>query len=132
MFGEREATSGGRNGGWSGKVRARPNLGPTVAPSPVPSVAQPIESSLPDACALCLSEYEPGERLRLLPCLHCYYAACVDRYLLRHSTPCPLCRFDLRKPHEPTLRTKDLATLAGPPLTATRSLNDTASRSRTT
>ena len=48
-------------------------------------------AAAPAACAICLEPYEPGERLRTLPCVHSFHAACVDRWL-GISGLCPECR----------------------------------------
>ncbi|KAG6392735.1 hypothetical protein SASPL_146960 [Salvia splendens] len=43
-------------------------------------------------CSVCLSEFEDGDRLRLLrKCGHAFHVACVDTWLGAH-TNCPLCR----------------------------------------
>ncbi|PSR85104.1 RING-H2 finger protein [Actinidia chinensis var. chinensis] len=43
-------------------------------------------------CAVCLSEFEEGEKCRLLPkCKHAFHAECIDMWFYSHST-CPLCR----------------------------------------
>ena len=43
-------------------------------------------------CAVCLSEFEEGEKCRLLPkCKHAFHADCIDMWFYSHST-CPLCR----------------------------------------
>lgn len=43
-------------------------------------------------CAVCLSEFEEEERLRLLPkCSHAFHVPCIDTWLKSHSN-CPLCR----------------------------------------
>lgn len=43
-------------------------------------------------CAVCLEEFEPGEKGRTLPkCGHPFHLDCVDMWLHSHST-CPLCR----------------------------------------
>ncbi|XWS73172.1 hypothetical protein CRYUN_Cryun02cG0103000 [Craigia yunnanensis] len=46
----------------------------------------------PFDCAVCLCEFEPEDKLRLLPkCSHAFHMECIDTWLLSHST-CPLCR----------------------------------------
>ncbi|KAI3743811.1 hypothetical protein L1987_56878 [Smallanthus sonchifolius] len=43
-------------------------------------------------CAVCLSEFQDGESLRLLPkCGHAFHLPCIDTWLRSHSN-CPLCR----------------------------------------
>ncbi|XP_021731375.1 RING-H2 finger protein ATL13-like [Chenopodium quinoa] len=49
----------------------------------------------PFDCAVCLCEFEPDDKLRLLPkCSHAFHVDCIDTWLLSHST-CPLCRASL-------------------------------------
>ncbi|KAI6682517.1 hypothetical protein NL676_036398 [Syzygium grande] len=49
----------------------------------------------PFDCAVCLCEFEPEDKLRLLPkCSHAFHLECIDTWLLSHST-CPLCRDSL-------------------------------------
>ncbi|XP_039130063.1 RING-H2 finger protein ATL13-like [Dioscorea cayenensis subsp. rotundata] len=53
----------------------------------------------PFDCAVCLCEFEPDDKLRLLPmCSHAFHLGCIDTWLLSHST-CPLCRTSLLLPH---------------------------------
>ncbi|CAM9400105.1 unnamed protein product [Ectocarpus sp. 6 AP-2014] len=55
------------------------------------------EWSTGQACIVCFGDYEPGDRLALLPCRHVYHAQCIDEWLDRAKLPsCPLCKTDLR------------------------------------
>ncbi|EYU43498.1 hypothetical protein ABFS82_08G097400 [Erythranthe guttata] len=43
-------------------------------------------------CAICLSEFTAGERVRVLPkCHHGFHVRCIDKWLNCHSS-CPTCR----------------------------------------
>ncbi|KAL2482745.1 E3 ubiquitin-protein ligase [Forsythia ovata] len=48
-------------------------------------------------CYICLAEYEEGDKIRVLPCLHEYHMACVDKWLKEIHGVCPLCRGDVRE-----------------------------------
>ncbi|KAH6831894.1 hypothetical protein C2S53_012769 [Perilla frutescens var. hirtella] len=51
----------------------------------------------PSECAVCLSEFEEKEIVRLLPkCNHCFHIECIDMWFRSHST-CPLCRSPVEK-----------------------------------
>ena len=56
-----------------------------------------------DECAICLSQFEPGEELRELPCAHFFHSRCIDEWLLGRAAnaqhveelrlaACPLCK----------------------------------------
>lgn len=46
-------------------------------------------------CAVCLSEFQEDESLRLLPkCTHAFHLPCIDKWLSTHSN-CPLCRANI-------------------------------------
>ncbi|PWA60529.1 Zinc finger, RING/FYVE/PHD-type [Artemisia annua] len=49
----------------------------------------------PFDCAVCLCEFSPHDKLRLIPiCSHAFHIQCIDTWLLSNST-CPLCRANL-------------------------------------
>ncbi|KAG6500414.1 RING-H2 finger protein ATL54-like [Zingiber officinale] len=51
-----------------------------------------VLGALRSNCAVCLSEFQDGELLRLLPkCDHAFHMGCVDTWLRSHVN-CPLCR----------------------------------------
>jgi len=46
------------------------------------------------SCTICMDEFQPGDRVRILPCFHQYHVACVDEWLHQHPD-CPICKFSL-------------------------------------
>ncbi|KAL3697390.1 hypothetical protein R1sor_011466 [Riccia sorocarpa] len=62
-----------------------------------PSSEEPTERALSseDAeCCICLSAYDDGVELRLLPCTHHFHCVCIDKWLRINAT-CPLCKFNI-------------------------------------
>lgn len=49
-----------------------------------------------DECPLCLCEYEVGERVMRLPCLHGAHEDCLTQCLSK-STQCPICKLDVQE-----------------------------------
>ena len=45
-------------------------------------------------CAICLDNYQDGDSVRALRCLHMFHTACVDRWLAGNRL-CPLCKQDM-------------------------------------
>jgi len=41
-------------------------------------------------CTICMEEFENGENIRYLPCMHYYHQTCIDNWLMRSFT-CPRC-----------------------------------------
>ncbi|UYV81556.1 RNF111 [Cordylochernes scorpioides] len=47
-----------------------------------------------EKCTICLSEFEEGENVRRLPCMHLFHMGCVDQWLGTNKR-CPICRVDI-------------------------------------
>lgn len=48
-----------------------------------------------DECAICLSQFERGDHVRILPCGHLFHKLEVDSWLLEWKKLCPICRTDV-------------------------------------
>ncbi|XP_044470497.1 probable E3 ubiquitin-protein ligase ATL45 [Mangifera indica] len=70
------------------KAGASSSLGST-------SLAEDNESEL---CCVCLSGVNEGARedCHVLPCLHKFHGACINRWLSGCSKTCPMCRFSVK------------------------------------
>lgn len=53
-------------------------------------------------CLVCLSDFEDGEVLRTLPCLHAFHQTCVDTWL-RSNRTCPVCKLSIDADQEAML-----------------------------
>ncbi|KAF9188001.1 hypothetical protein BGZ50_001626 [Haplosporangium sp. Z 11] len=67
----------------------------TNAVSAVPASSSPVLDEITsDTCAVCLDEFTEGEEIRTLPCHHEFHCECIDPWLTRKSSTCPLCKYD--------------------------------------
>ncbi|KAK3825657.1 MAG: hypothetical protein J3Q66DRAFT_328263 [Benniella sp.] len=64
------------------------------SPQPASAVAHGLDDISSDTCAVCLDEFSDGEELRTLPCHHEFHVECIDPWLIRKSSTCPLCKYD--------------------------------------
>ncbi|KAH3756294.1 zinc finger protein [Pelomyxa schiedti] len=46
-----------------------------------------------EKCVICCEEFEDGEEVRVLPCLHSFHTECVAKWLADHHR-CPICNQD--------------------------------------
>ncbi|KAK9948413.1 hypothetical protein M0R45_003989 [Rubus argutus] len=49
-----------------------------------------------ETCAICLENYKDAEILKVLPCQHEFHSSCVDSWLTKWGTCCPVCKHDIR------------------------------------
>ncbi|KAJ6812603.1 RING-H2 finger protein ATL3-like [Iris pallida] len=73
-----------------------------------------VEAQDATECAVCLNEFDEGEKVRVLPrCGHRFHVGCIDMWFCSHST-CPLCRQAVeavRSPAPPVESARDSAVL---------------------
>uniref|UniRef100_A0A0E0BF68 RING-type domain-containing protein n=1 Tax=Oryza glumipatula TaxID=40148 RepID=A0A0E0BF68_9ORYZ len=74
------------------------NGGFGAVPASSKAMAELQEAMASDArergCAVCLEDFEAGEKLTKMPFSHCFHATCILDWL-RLSHRCPLCRFPM-------------------------------------
>lgn len=49
-----------------------------------------VENKKIRECCICMIDFEDGEQIRYLPCMHYYHVTCIDDWLMRSFT-CPTC-----------------------------------------
>lgn len=47
-------------------------------------------------CSICLLDFENGDVMRVMKCGHRFHKECVDEWLSRYKSVCPLCKTDMR------------------------------------
>ncbi|KAF8158197.1 hypothetical protein B0H34DRAFT_707817 [Crassisporium funariophilum] len=68
----------------------------TSIPVPTPTIQPWFESQL--ECAICLSEFAKGDKVRVLPCHHIFHLHEVDEWLIQRKKLCPVCKADVTLP----------------------------------
>ncbi|KAG8794645.1 hypothetical protein FRB91_010227 [Serendipita sp. 411] len=49
-------------------------------------------------CAICLCDFEVGDKVRVLPCGHIFHMDEVDPWLIKQKKLCPVCKYDVTNP----------------------------------
>lgn len=47
-------------------------------------------------CSVCLEGFGPGNFMRTTPCSHIFHSHCLEQWLMRYDTRCPMCQDNLR------------------------------------
>jgi len=61
---------------------------------PIWEVRQNKRSDNNNNCVICLSEFQIGERIAALPCLHVFHYDCIKNWLINELL-CPVCKFEV-------------------------------------
>ena len=59
-----------------------------------PKAKQPDEED--PTCTICLCEFEEGEDMTTLPCLHLFHKECLEQWLREKGT-CPMCNIGVEE-----------------------------------
>ena len=61
--------------------------------SAISSENSPATKTTCTSCSICIDDFEPGEKIRLLPrCGHAFHTDCILPWLTERSGSCPLCK----------------------------------------
>jgi len=67
-------------------------------------------------CAICLSDFEKGDPVRILPCGHIFHREEVDTWLIQRKKLCPVCKADITMASKPpSMRSPSPVLLASVP-----------------
>ena len=44
------------------------------------------------SCTICLDDFEPDNKVRIVKCEHVFHRECIDKWLLENNFTCPTCR----------------------------------------
>lgn len=66
-----------------------------ILPSFIFKAANLSRKSMSETCAICLEDYRDEEILRLLPCEHAFHSVCIDYWLTKWGTFCPVCKHEM-------------------------------------
>ncbi|PBK97388.1 hypothetical protein ARMGADRAFT_1009418 [Armillaria gallica] len=80
---------------------------PSTSRPPKPEVTHPWFENQQE-CAICLSEFAKGDKVRVLPCHHIFHLDEVDEWLIQRKKLCPVCKADVTQP--PHLATRTVLT----------------------
>ena len=65
-----------------GAVAAKPGLSAEqISRLPVTTYTADPPSTSDKECHVCMSDYEQGERLRILTCFHTFHTTCIDQWI---------------------------------------------------
>ncbi|KAJ3782983.1 hypothetical protein GGU11DRAFT_560482 [Lentinula aff. detonsa] len=83
-------------------------------------------------CAICLSDFEKDDKVRVLPCHHLFHMHEVDEWLIQRKKLCPVCKADVTQPPQPqshpsNFPLNDVPTLPSsqPPFTSSEEATET-------
>lgn len=60
-----------------------------------------------EQCVICLENFEQDQVLKILPCKHEYHRDCIDPWLLKKSSLCPVCKQNIVKGEDLHCRNRD-------------------------
>ena len=84
---------------------ARPNLDAAdpkaIANLPTHEFVRVPESSEGRTCMICIAQYEFGETVKTLPCIHMFHNECIDSWLEKCGL-CPICKHSVTEAGNPT------------------------------
>ena len=67
--------------------------------------------SVDGLCIVCQCDFEVSDVVKTLPCNHIFHDDCIKTWLMKDSSTCPMCRYDLNGSQEQTVMTEQTVVL---------------------
>ena len=63
---------------------------------PITILGKRINNNIEYKCIICYDDFNEGDKITTLPCVHVFHIECIQTWILQHKY-CPICKFNITK-----------------------------------